>query len=210
MSRQASAIDDVGVLSAEQVGDLAARWEIPVFPTAGQGTPHTAAQLDEIEQAAYQEGFQRGHGEGHSVGQKAALAQAQRLQSLLEHMARPLAHLDEEVERALVELAMSVARRILSAELETQPEAVVEMVRDALNALPPRLREVRLQVHPEDAALLRDRIVPSPDVKDFRIVPDTTLERGDCRVITESALIDARVDSRVRAVALALSGGDSA
>ena len=95
------------VLLAESLGAGLPRWQLPSFDQAG---PPTAQKLDEIEAAAYQDGFQRGHAEGFATGQKVALAQAQRLQALIEHMARPLAHLDEETERTLVDFAGAIAR----------------------------------------------------------------------------------------------------
>lgn len=202
---------DDAVLAAEAVGDRPARWQLPSFDMqlAPAGELHTAQHLDEIEAAAYQEGLQRGHADGYAAGQKAALAQVQRLQALIDHIARPLVHLDDEIERALVDLAAAIARRILHQELSGAPEQVLAMVRDALSGLPPQLRSVRLRVHPEDAALLREQLVAPPDVKDFEIQPDGTLKRGDCRVFTESALIDARLDRRVRVIAQALAGEET-
>ncbi len=196
---------DAAVLPAETVERLS-RWQLPSFDShASAGALHTAQQLDEIEAAAYQDGLQRGHAEGFAAGQRAALAQAQRLQALVDHIARPLVHLDDEIEHALVDLAAAIARRILHDELASAPERVVAVVREALAGLPPQLRSVRLRVHPEDAALLREQLPPPADVKDFEVVPDPELKRGDCRVLTESALIDASLDRRVRVVAQALA-----
>ncbi|SFF43740.1 flagellar assembly protein FliH [Fontimonas thermophila] len=196
---------DAIVLPAEAIGGELPRWQLPRFDAAPAGL-HTAAQLEAIEAAAYQEGFARGHAEGFDVGQRAALAQAQRLQGLIDHIARPLAHLDDEVEHALVDLAAAIARRIIHDELRIAPERIVAMVRETLAALPAQLRNVRLRVHPDDAALLREHLSPPADVKELEIIPDPELKRGDCRVFTESALIDARLDRRVRVIAQALSG----
>ncbi|MEQ1439329.1 FliH/SctL family protein [Fontimonas sp. SYSU GA230001] len=187
------------VLQAESLGPGLARWQLPRFD---QGGPPTAQRLEDIEAAAYQEGLQRGQAEGFAVGQKAALAQAQRLQTLIEHMARPLAHLDEETEQALVELASAIARRILGEELSLRPERVVGMVREALAGVPPMPRSVRINVHPDDVALVREHVRPAHEIKDYEVVGDATLKRGDCRVVTESSQIDARLDERVRIAAL--------
>lgn len=196
---------DAAVLPAESIGGELPRWQLPRFDTTSGGL-HTAAQLDAIEAAAYKEGFARGQAEGFAAGQKAALAQAQRLAALIDHIARPLVHLDDEIEHALVDLAAAIARRIVHDELQTAPERIVAMVRETLAGLPPQLRSVRLRVHPDDAALLRECLAPPADVKDFEVVADPELKRGDSRVLTESALIDARLDRRVRVIAQALAG----
>ncbi|MFA5940101.1 MAG: FliH/SctL family protein [Sinimarinibacterium sp.] len=193
------------VLLSESLGAGMARWQLPRFDQ-GSGSPPTAQRLDDIEAAAYQDGFQRGQGEGFAAGQKAALVQGQRLQALIEHMARPLAHLDEETEQALVDFAAAIARRILHEELSITPERVVAMVRDALGGLPPLARSVRVSVHPDDVALLREQVTPSHEVKEFEVVADATLKRGDCRVFTESSQIDGRLDERVRVAAQSPDG----
>lgn len=193
-----------GVLSAESLGAGLARWQLPRFDQAGG--PPTAQKLEQIEATAYQDGFQRGQTEGFAVGQKAAVTQAQRLQALIEHMARPLAHLDEETERAIADLASAIALRILREELSLDPERVVAMVRDTLGGLPPLARSVRVSVHPEDVALLREQVKPSHEVKEFEIVADATLKRGDCRVFTESSQVDGRLETRVRVTAQSVDG----
>ncbi|MEW6167219.1 MAG: FliH/SctL family protein [Pseudomonadota bacterium] len=198
---------DAAVLSAETLHAELPRWQLPSFDPGA--SPPTAQQLDQIEAAAYQEGFQRGQAEGYAAGQRAAATQAQRLQALVEHIARPLAHLDDEIEHALVELAGAIARRILHEELVAAPERVAALVREALAGLPPQLRSVRLCVHPEDAVLLREQLVAPAELKDLEIVADPQLKRGDCRVFTESALVDARLDRRVRVVAQALAGEET-
>lgn len=191
------------VLLAESLGAGMARWQLPRFD---QGGPPTAQKLDDIETAAYQDGFQRGQAEGFAAGQKTALVQAQRLQALIEHMARPLAHLDEETEQTLVDFASAIARRILGEELSVAPERVIAMMRETLGGLPPLARSVRVSVHPDDVALLRDQVRPSHEVKEFEVVADATLKRGDCRVFTESSQIDGRLDERVRVAAQSPDG----
>ncbi len=203
-----SGFETADILPAETVGEAPARWQLPNFDAALKNPP-TAEQLESIEAAAYQDGFQRGQAEGFAAGQQAVLQQAQRLQALVDHIMRPLAHLDEEVERALVELAGAIARRLLHDEIKAAPERAVTLVREALSGLPPQLRSLRLQVHPGDAALLREHLSPPPDVKEFSIVPDPELHPGDCRVYTDSALVDARLDRRVRVIAEALAGDEA-
>ena len=67
------------VLLAESLGAGMARWQLPRFDQTS--TPPTAQKLEDIEAAAYQDGFQRGQAEGFAAGQKTALAQAQAQQN---------------------------------------------------------------------------------------------------------------------------------
>lgn len=183
------------------------RWQLPVFdlPPGRIAQPPTAAELDTIEATAYREGLARGYREGHAKGLQAAQAETQRLQGLIAHIARPLAHLDEEVERSLVALAAAVARQVIQAELRSEPGHIEAMTRELLRALPPQTRDVRLQLHPEDVTLVQGRLV-MPELGELRIEPDASLARGDCRVLTEAARIDGRLDTRLALVAQSLSG----
>lgn len=197
------------VLPADQAASLA-RWQMPVFDVSGnthvQDALPTAAQMEAVEAAAYQEGFERGHGEGYAAGNRATQAEAQRLRGLIEQIARPLAHLDDEVEHVLMELAVAVARRLLGEELTLAPERVATIARDALLALPPYVRDVRLHLHPEDVALVGTQLTPPPEAQNFRVILDPALARGDCRLFTESAQIDARLNARLDVIAQSLSG----
>jgi flagellar assembly protein FliH len=181
-----------------------ARWQMPVFESASNDAPLTAQQLDDIETAAYEEGRQRGYADGVAAGRDEMQRQAERLRALIEQIARPLATLDDEVERALVDVACAVARRLVGDELAIAPERVVTLARIALAALPRDLRDVRLYLHPQDAALARDELQPPPEAESFRILDDAALMRGDCRVQTESAYLDARLDARVALLAAAI------
>jgi flagellar assembly protein FliH len=198
---------DLTIVSAEQSAALK-RWQIPVFdepkPRELDGL-HTAAQLDEIEAAAYQEGLQRGHAQGYADGQREARQEAERLRELIEHLQRPLAQINEDVERAVLDTACAIAKRLAQAELSFQPELIEQIVRTGLAALPSYARELSVYLHPDDAAFLETRPELHSNGQDCRIVVDASLQRGDCRIVTDSTRIDASLDARLATVRAALA-----
>jgi len=184
-----------------------ARWQLPVFdapPPPAAPPPPTAQAIEDIEAAAYEEGRRRGYEDGVQAGREEMRREAARLRALIEQIAKPLAQLDDEVERALVDLSCAIARRLLDEELQAEPARVLALARGALAALPPDLRDVRLYLNPDDAKLVRGELMPPPDVEQFRVLDDANLARGDCRVQTESTWLDARVDTRIALAAAAL------
>ncbi|QHS09242.1 FliH/SctL family protein [Sinimarinibacterium sp. NLF-5-8] len=203
---------DSEVLLAEQVGQDLARWQLPRFDVPAEPLPEppTAEEIASIEEAAHQEGYAHGHKEGYEAGrlagEKPLLEQAERLRQLIEHIAKPLQQLDDEVEQALTELAAAIAERVVADELSLQPERIRQMLRDVLKGLPSQLRTLRVQVHPEDAALLAAQFTPEQDVDEFSIVEDASLQRGDCRVSSDSSLIDGRWKTRLAEVVQAIGG----
>lgn len=202
-SRTAAGEFDATVIADPQA--RLARWNLPVFDLAAD-MPRTAQDIENIEAAAYQEGHQRGYDDGFAAGSEDARRQADRLRALITQISRPLVQLDDEVERALVDLASAIARRVLGDELSARPEQVLTLARAALGALPEDLRSLRLYLHPEDAVLVREQLA-SPQIGDYRVIDDAALQRGDCRVVTESAYLDARLDARIALVAATLNNG---
>lgn len=181
----------------------ATRWQLPSIAEVRQAEftsndtsgLHTAAQLDQIETAAYEEGYARGHAEGLQSGQREVREIASRLQALLEHLSQPLADLDIELEHALTQLTVKVARKLVNDELQLNPKKVAGAVHEAIAAMSEAPREMRIQLHPEDLALLTDQLTLNTDAA-WKLVADAGLARGDCRVVTDSGQIDARLDTR--------------
>jgi flagellar assembly protein FliH len=94
--------------------------------------------------------------------------------------------------------------------LRTDPTQIIGIVRETVLLLPASARGVRVVLHPEDASLVRQRLpVNGPD-QAWSISEDPVLARGDCRVFTEFAQIDARVESRLSEAIAALLGEERA
>jgi len=192
------------VLAAEHL-PVAQRWEAPALGQAAGGPAiHTAAQLDAMERAAYEEGFARGHTDGYAAGALDARNAAQRLQQLLEHCARPLEELDAEVEQAMVELALQAARRLVQREYQFDPQLMAAAIHEAVGALTTMPRELRVHLHPEDLRLLHDSLERPPELAAWRLLPDPALLRGDCRIASDTGWVDATLATREQALARAL------
>lgn len=191
-------------------------WAAPVFDgeavPAGRGR-RLSDEAREEERRLFAEAQQRGHAAGLAAGQKqvneklAALeAQGRSLVTALEALSRPLAQLDDRVHEQIALLAMRIARAVVRRELRTDPSQVIGIVRDTVALLPAATRGPRVLLHPEDARLVRERIVPSGPEAGWSIVDDPALGRGDCRVLTDHAQVDARIDTRMQEALTALLG----
>jgi flagellar assembly protein FliH len=191
-------------------------WILPEIsgPVVNRRSKFSAAELDAIGQQAWEEGFARGlqAGEVAAVQQQKPVLQelqqrVRRLQDVLDHLAAPLEALDETVETQLAALACSIARHVVRRELRGDPAQIVATVRETVGLLPVAARDVRVHVHPDDAAILRDKLAEPQARRAWSIVEDPVLERGGCRVVTEDSQIDARVETLLGAV-IAMVMGD--
>ncbi len=173
---------------------------------AGGAKMATAGALADLQAEAHREAFEQGLAEGREAGRAEVHAQAERLAGMFYDLARPFEALDEEVERELLTLAMALARQIVRRELKTDPTQIIGIIREAIAALPVAARDVRVHLHPEDAAVVREHLAPTMSDRAWAIVEDPVMARGGCQITTATSRIDARLETRLGAILSELMG----
>lgn len=179
----------------------------------------TVGELEDVERRAYEEAYAKGMADGRAAGLAAAEAelrtQYQQLQNRIDRLdaiagtlAQPLQQLDAEVEEQLLQLALSVARHLVRRELRIEPAQVIAIIRETVALLPASARDVRVHLHPEDAAVVREKLAEPAGERAWTIAEDPVMSRGGCRVTTETAQIDARLETRIGSVVSALLGDE--
>jgi len=174
-----------------------------------------AADLTAIEREAWEHGHADGREAGLAAAQlesRAAAAelarQVQQLQAIFDFMSKPLADLDQQVQRQLAILAGAIARQLVRRELKLHPDEIVATVRETVMLLPVSAREVRVHLHPEDAELVRARLSAATGDRAWSIIEDPMLARGGCRVTSTSSTIDAQLEQRIGAAIAAVLGDE--
>lgn len=168
--------------------------------------PLTADQLEQIEQAARDEGFRQGHAEGVAAGAAEIADKSSRLEALMQSLSRPLDDLGDRVGDELVALTVAIARQLIRRELSVSPGEIVAVVREALRALPSYASDIRLELHPDDARLVRETMPEGDGEHAWHIIEDATLTRGGCRVRSDVSRVDASVEHRLSQVAAKVLG----
>lgn len=211
---------EVEILRADQAN--VREWTPP--HVANQGEPAcgdapellTAAQLDEIQKAAFEEGFEQGRKEGQEYGHREGLEEGRadirerlgQLDGLLGALDRPFEQLDQQVEREVVALVISMVRQLIRREVKLDPGQIVGVVREALGILPVNARNIRVVLHPEDAVLVREAYTLGDHDQQWQIVEDPVIQRGGCRIQTDTSQIDATLDSRLNSLIAPLLAGE--
>jgi len=168
----------------------------------------TVGGLADLQAEAHKEAFEQGLAEGREAGRAEVRAQVDRLAGMFYDLARPFEELDAEVERELLTLAMALARQIVRRELKTDPTQIIGIIREAIGVLPVAAREVRVHLHPEDAAVVREHLAPTESERAWAIVEDPVMARGGCQITSATSRIDARLESRVGAILSELLGNE--
>lgn len=179
---------------ASGTGDLAVpSWISP--PASITESP----QADDTEQrvaAAHRQGFEEG---------RAAASQglAGELDSMRMKLARSIEEITglrlrvrREAEQDVVALALAVARRILHRELTVAPEALLGLVKAALDKI--EAREVnQVRVAPADAPLLRQFFEQMGPPQRVEVIPDAALAAGSVLIESGQGVLDASVDTQL-------------
>jgi flagellar assembly protein FliH len=168
---------------------------------------------DGARQAEMDRGYQAGVSAGRAELQKqneALAAQVARLDAILNQLSRPLPTLEGEVEHQLVLLALAVGKQLARRELKADPGQIAALIREAVGRLPAAARDVRVHLHPEDAAAVAERLATAGQERAWSVVEDPTLSRGGCLVRSENSQIDARLESRVNAMISSMLGEERA
>jgi len=189
-------------------------WTVPqaAGPVVGR---RRVTDLNALEREAWEQGFAQGRDAGRAAAQAeqqshtdALRARVQALDGVMNLLSRPLAELDERVLRQLSTLAGAIARQLVRRELKTQPEQIIAVIRETVALLPASARDVRIHLHPDDAALVRERLIEPGSARAWTLVEDPVVTRGGCRINGENSSIDAQVEARLGAAIAAVLGDE--
>ena len=85
--------------------------------------------------------------------------------------------------------------------MQTSPDAVIKIVRNALAEKARQRQEISLRVHPEDLAIIRENKAQLLEVlsraKEISIREDMNVERYGVIIETDAGTIDAQLDSQL-------------
>jgi flagellar assembly protein FliH len=189
---------------AEAIIDSAARDAQALIRQAQDSALDVIAQAKVRAVEIENEARTRGHDDGYAAGKAAAdlelTEMAATMRELIESARAQRREIIETAEPELVRLAMAIAERVIHQQIASDPNVVVENVRQALTRLISR-EMVTLRVNPADLETIRqyrDSIVTSSDVEHLRIVEDQRVDHGGVVIETDAGTIDAKIATQLR------------
>lgn len=197
--------------------------------------PLTAEELEQIREAAQEEGFKAGFNAGHEQGQeegyqtglkqgeeegfskgfeqgladgKAKMeVQAKELMNVLDSLSFPEQKLTDDVHQELVEMVTELTSAICLDAPYHQPDIIKRAVKESLEVLPVTDQKVVINLNPDDLGIVQE-LYTEEELKQhgWLLNKDELLERGGCRVTTESSSVDYTLSSRIKNVFDKLKG----
>ena len=189
--------------------------------------PLTADDIEQIRQAAFdegmsqgkEEGFGQGYNEGREQGYQDGLQQGQaegkklglsegeqlireqlaQLRSFIDQLQQPLQKVDAEVEQSLLQLTLHMAQAVIGVEVKTNPQCILTTLRDAVDALPYQAEKLVIKLHPDDVSVILQHY-SSEEIaqRSWQIRSEPALERGDCRVESTESSVDRTLKTRLQ------------
>jgi flagellar assembly protein FliH len=194
------------------------RWELASFDGGNEGgrvvskpvepeappppKPPSAEEIEAIRRqareeafaAGREEGLKKGYDEGYQQGQAKAREEAGHLAATAKALESALTGMEQEVAEDILGLSVELARQVLRHELTIQPDALLDVVRQALAQMPHQ--HAAIYLHPDDASLARSYLGDQLAHAGHRIHEDARLSRGDCIIEAGGTQLDATVATR--------------
>ncbi len=158
------------------------------------------AGLTEGRERGFAEGREAGLAEGRAEGLAAVQEEAEKIQRLAQACAQSIANIEEETGEALVNLAVSIARQVLRSTLKAEPERILDVVQEILQADGSHQGILKLRVNPADLELVDQYLQNDGTVSHWRLQADMSIDRGGCIAETSLGNIDATLQTRWKRV----------
>ena len=169
--------------------------------------PLTLEDVEAVRQDAWNEGFSTGEKDGFHAGQLKAAQEAQEilaakvaaLEGIMQQFFDPVAHQDQQLEAAMLNLVTAISTQVIQRELSLDSSQIKNVVRESLKLLPMGSEAVRVYVNPQDFAqikALRER-----HEENWKIIEDDDLLPGGCRFESLNTRIDASIETRIEHIA---------
>lgn len=209
---------------------LSNHFDVPQLPAdprvlEAESAPEPAAAAPEWDEDRLHELLEQARAEGHAQGLQEGQQQAsqqwqqhmdeyvsgagreavQRVDALLSGMDASLKQLQSDMAQELLNLACDIARQVVRQELRSQPQALLPVVREALDMLATEGRAATVRLNPADHAVLDEALRAEQGAHSkVQWVSDAGVAQGDVRVDSGGAQVDAGLDKRWRRAVAAL------
>lgn len=187
-------------------------WQDLAGPRPGADAAEREAQrLGEID-AAYAKGRAEGEEAGFARARKELATAVAAVRGVVQEVRAARDTWDRSLEENLVALAAAIARQIVGRELQESPDALRDLVRNAISSFPAD-QAVKVHMHPDDLELLADcEDGASPgeamaEGREARWIADPDVARGGCVVDGPDRIVDGRVDKALERIYWELTRG---
>jgi len=97
----------------------------------------------------------------------------------------------------ILELIRRVSQQVIRCELTLQPQQILSLIEETMEALPDTTSEMKIHLEPNAVDKLKE--LASEKIKHWTLVADPSISPGGCRIISDKSDADASVETRLNA-----------
>lgn len=177
--------------------------EAPIADSEKISKKKNAPTRDEIKTNAFQEGFSEGEKAGFESGTKRVDPLIASFSQGLEQLKNIRQEIHQAIEKEVVQLALSIAKKIVCHEVKTNEETVVCVAREALSRVE-NSEKIKIKLNPSDLQFIQDTKSQFShllyNVDSIRFEAQDSIQSGGCVIETDMGDIDARIEKQFQAI----------
>jgi flagellar assembly protein FliH len=180
-------------------------------------TPSVIEQQNNADKAqGYQTGFDQGYADGLEQGFEQASLKAEeehsqlqvqfseKFNALFNVYENDLNNARENIATEILEFSLYLTQAMVNTALKIQPELLITIIEQSLNALPCLELPAKLHINPLDAPLVDETLGQQLMQSGWKIIKDPNIEPGGCKINTATNEIDASIATRWQYLQLSL------
>lgn len=161
---------------------------------------------------AHREGMKQGKEDGYREGLAQFTAMMEEAKKLINQIITERQKVLEAAEPELASLSIDIAKKIIGAEIETNPEVTMNVVKEAVSKMKSR-EQVTIKVHPDDLEHVQENrdvfMAIIEGIRELTIETDNRVDRGGCLIETNLGNTDARISTQIGAIELAFKRAET-
>lgn len=142
--------------------------------------------------------------EGHKLGIEAAKVDIQRLQTSINEFFTYKDEVYNQISSGILDISVEIAKKIINKELETDNEALISIIVNALSVNAKNENRITIKVMPEDVDSVKDNIPEILSNAQFEakiiVVPDNKITMGGAILETNNGVVDATIETQLEII----------
>jgi len=163
-------------------------------------SPVTAQSVEDIRNAAYEEGFAKGEQDAKNKVAEETTTITDALNHLLTQCKSESDEFAEQVTQQLLNLVLVISKQVIRQEVTTNPEIIQKIIMDALACLPSKSGNLILKLNPNDAEVVINAFDGYQN-SHWSIVEDPAIVQGGCMISTDTTVVNATLELRIEELA---------
>ncbi|MDN3682643.1 flagellar assembly protein FliH [Vibrio tapetis subsp. quintayensis] len=157
--------------------------------------------------AGHEEGLDLGKAEGIAAGQEFIQQQVEHFMALASQFAQPLELMNAQVEKQLIEMVLTLTKEVVHVEVQTNPQVILDTVRESVEALPIAGHAIIIKLHPEDIEIVRSAHGQEDiESRSWTLTGEPSLNRGDVHIEAGESSVSYKMEDRIRTVLQSFCG----